>query len=134
MGGFNDLPTRDQWEDWASLVTNLKDARGGVVYLLHAATTEFVKIGWTADLEARRRDLSCASPHELRTILTLRGDRALERQLHDHFEPSRIRGEWFRLDSNIGAFVTLCLLRLIASLEPTVGPIVLPRAAPTRAT
>lgn len=67
------------------------------VYCIQAGDRAKVKIGTADDPAARLRELQCAHFDELRIIRIIEGGRPVERWLHRHFAPYRIRGEWFRL-------------------------------------
>lgn len=72
------------------------------VYILSAAKTKFVKVGYAKNLLARRRELQTGCPHELKQHFairtTVRHARALERALHLQLKDKAVRGEWFRID------------------------------------
>lgn len=54
-----------------------------------------VKIGYTTNIVRRFRNLSTASPDQIRFIGAVEGDRALERALHATLNAFRTNGEWF---------------------------------------
>lgn len=77
----------------------------GYVYFLQSDAHELVKIGVTNNVKKRIESIQigCPCPLVLAGIITKAtwdAARALESRLHRHFAEQRVRGEWFRLDSN----------------------------------
>ena len=67
-----------------------------LVYFVQIETGP-IKIG-TSDIvsfKGRLEGLQNGSPHPLRVLATIAGDRSLERDLHEQLAAYRIRGEWF---------------------------------------
>jgi hypothetical protein len=62
-----------------------------------------VKIGRAVHVGQRVASLQTGTPHELRVLRILKGDR--ESEMHARFADDRIRGEWFRWSRAIEAFV-----------------------------
>ena len=54
-----------------------------------------VKIGWSVNVEGRRRALQTTSADALRVIRTIEGTPATERWFHERFAAQRVRREWF---------------------------------------
>lgn len=78
----------------------LRLARGhrsasSTVYFVQAIDGGPIKIGVTADLATRLRDLQIGSPQLLRLIASVPGDQRLETALHRHLSTHRLHGEWF---------------------------------------
>lgn len=84
----------------------LNEPRGPVVYFVMAPSLGFVKIGYSADINMRFADLSCASPVELQLTHTIPGTPALEREMHARFRLFRVRGEWFRVAGALEQLLT----------------------------
>ena len=89
------------------------------VYLLQNPITQNYKIGITADLNRRVRDLSCASGVELNIIAYIKLQpecdepaSQIESYLHSYFKDKRTVGEWFSL--------TMLDLKMIATLFWTI--------------
>jgi hypothetical protein len=86
------------------LVNQVTGKRRGV----HAPVVYFarngsrVKIGWTANLQARMERLSLRMSA---AVLTLPGGPELERDLHGQFAASHIEGEWFELTPDLESFI-----------------------------
>lgn len=85
-----------------------------------------VKIGVALNPEARISSLQTGSPHSLKLVAQLPGDRALEADLHSRFSAHRIRGEWFKISPEIRAFIAEHRLprpkRLASPAEPKALP------------
>lgn len=86
--------------DWKDLVSELAGKQ--VVYSIRAVGTPFVKIGETADLAKRLRQLQGANASRLRVEHAVEGDGGLEALLHRRFAPRRVRREWFRFEAGAG--------------------------------
>lgn len=72
-------------------------------YAIEAIGQSAIKIGKTTDIDRRFDELQVASPHELRVVVVLEGDR--ESELHNRFQCYRIGGEWFRYSDEIRAVI-----------------------------
>ncbi len=59
-----------------------------------------VKIGVAKDIEKRRTNLQTGNPSAIQLLGWINTEAAfdLERQLHRHFETTRVRGEWFAIE------------------------------------
>lgn len=64
-----------------------------------------VKIGFTADVEARRVNMSVSVPGGITIMATLDGGKETEDYLHGLFEKDRIGGEWFNLSDELSDFI-----------------------------
>ena len=63
------------------------------------ARTGAVKIGRSADVERRRKQIQTGCPYEIRIILVLENQGELESKLHKllkEYRTEQFRGEWFR--------------------------------------
>lgn len=71
------------------------------IYVIHAAGTEWYKIGYTEkDIPDRRVvDMQVGCPHHLSVLMFFRGERRDERSLHFRFREVRGLGEWFDLSA-----------------------------------
>lgn len=67
--------------------------------------TSSVKIGYTSDLEKRRRNLSVSSPGGVSILASIPGSRETEEYLHEKFGTDHIEGEWFRYSEEIRDFI-----------------------------
>lgn len=78
--------------------------RSNVVYFI--GDGNFVKIGFTSnDAVQRLAQLQTGNPKPLALYGWIKGDRNLEKRLHEHFRVYREEGEWFRLSAEIRAFI-----------------------------
>ena len=93
------------------------------VYFIRAGETGPVKIGWTKDVEDRRKILQTSQPELLQVIRVVDGTRSLERWLHDRFAALRLVGEWFRFDADMLA-ITLSDLEVPPAKRPRRRPLV----------
>jgi hypothetical protein len=78
------------------------------VYFAQCGVDGPIKIGWTAGpVESRLRQLQVGSPEELRLLGILHTEEAaeLERELHERFATYRVRGEWYRPEGELEAFL-----------------------------
>jgi hypothetical protein len=73
----------------------------GHVYFIRAGRTNLVKIGWAKDVDKRHRELQTASPHPLHLIGYMPGSLFDEAAWHERFAHVRVRGEWFRLTTEL---------------------------------
>jgi len=75
------------------------------VYFIQAESGP-IKIGFTTDVRGRMAALQTATAEELTLVGIMPGDEQEEAALHARFGSSRIRGEWFRPDEEIRAFIS----------------------------
>lgn len=64
-----------------------------------------IKIGVSVDTEARCAQLAHWSPFPLEVVLTIPGDRATEKALHDQFADDHSHGEWFHASPQLLRFM-----------------------------
>jgi hypothetical protein len=81
------------------------------VYFAHAAALGFVKIGVTADIYDRMKTLQVGCPDDLRLIGVIVAESAdeadtIEGRLHHEWRTARARGEWFRAEPELLAYVS----------------------------
>lgn len=89
-----------------------------MIYLIRAAGTDLVKVGFTDRVPvARLRALQVGCPHHLVLEHELPGGPLDERRLHAQLEQHRDRGEWFRLPLEFAAAVVAAELRRGALLD-----------------
>lgn len=74
------------------------------VYFIHNEDSMAVKIGCAKNVQRRLATLQTSSPSDLKLLGTIKAESfrcamELEENLHEKFKDSRIRGEWFHLDS-----------------------------------
>ena len=82
-----------------------KAPRESCVYFIECVGHSLVKIGVATNVVQRLTDLKCACPFELRILATIPGSFDDEGRLHSQFSGYHVRGEWFRLEGEVAAFV-----------------------------
>lgn len=84
----------------------------GYVYVIQAGGKDGpVKIGWSTESPAWRRDVLQIGNHlELKILTTISAKRSLERELHAELKAHRIRGEWFTFNEAVRAAITRILM------------------------
>lgn len=71
-----------------------------MIYLIRNETNGAIKVGYSANVEARLASLRTATPDVLTLLGTVEGGLEEERKLHQRFHRKRSRGEWFDLDEH----------------------------------
>jgi len=71
-----------------------------MIYLV-AHLNQFVKIGFTKNINKRLSQLQVSSPVKLEVLHLIEGNVSLEKELHQKFKDFRTSGEWFNYDSSI---------------------------------
>jgi len=69
--------------------------RQGTIYFIEAIGLDYVKVGFTTDLEKRMADLRTALPVRLMLLGSITGPATLEGELHTALAAHRHTGEWF---------------------------------------
>lgn len=75
----------------------------GLIYFV--AMGDFVKIGFTTNLESRLQTLQTSSPEPLRLIKAVVGYKCDEADLHIQFSASRMSGEWFQMTPSLAELI-----------------------------
>jgi hypothetical protein len=91
------LPT----EDWK----RLKPSPDGWCYVYFVRAGDRIKIGRATDPCQRFRGLQTAHPEALSLVLSIPAHAALEGAIHDRFAHLKERGEWFRVEPDLVAFI-----------------------------
>ena len=76
-----------------------------MIYFIQSGEKGPIKIGFTIDPEKRLGHLQCANPCELTLLKAIHGDMEEERRLHEKFRHLRIRGEWFKPNRVLRAYI-----------------------------
>jgi hypothetical protein len=76
-----------------------------VIYFVRDTATGRVKIGYSADPWSRMVKMQADCPGELVLVGIIDGDRAVEADVHRRFGAHRERGEWFRAEGELAAFL-----------------------------
>jgi hypothetical protein len=74
-----------------------------IVYFIRSGTDGPIKIGKASDVMRRLSGLQSAHAEELRLLATTRA--VTEDELHQRFAHLRMRGEWFRAEPELLAFI-----------------------------
>lgn len=75
------------------------------VYFARGVGTDKVKIGTSVKINSRLRDLENSSYGPLELIACVSGGRSAESRMHKRFAEYRIRGEWFRFEGKLKAYI-----------------------------
>lgn len=75
------------------------------VYFIQQGADGPIKIGVTVDVEKRRRVLQTGSAQTLVLLSTIKGTEKQEAELHRRFKHLRLRGEWFRPEPELLAYI-----------------------------
>lgn len=62
---------------------------------------DFVKIGYTNNLNLRMREIQVSCPHHLSLLATCEGDKRTEAMFHDMAAPYHHRAEWFKFSGEL---------------------------------
>lgn len=92
-----------------------------MVYFIGMGGTDFVKIGFTGDIDSRLSKMRSDNPCDLRVLACYEGDRLLERSYHRKFVRSRVRGDWFRFSEEIKKFLEAGLELSLTGLSNCVN-------------
>lgn len=80
-----------------------KETVAGTIYFL--SDSSMVKIGHTANLDARVKSIQNMSPVPLSLLGTIPGSVQDEQKLHGRFAHLRQHGEWFSMTDELSAFI-----------------------------
>ena len=76
------------------------------VYFIASEDLASVKIGYTKeDPDKRLKALQTGNPDVLILLASVEGETSLERELHSRFRELHVRGEWFRLEGELEAYI-----------------------------
>lgn len=90
----------------------------GFVYFIQAEDTKAIKIGFSKNVEKRRRELQGSNASPLTILGSMPGTPVDERAWHDRFRRHRLKAEWFR-----GELDLLEAIAHIPPLEPESKPV-----------
>jgi DNA-binding XRE family transcriptional regulator len=71
-----------------------------MIYLI-SHENQFLKIGYTKNINKRLSQLQVSSPVKLEVLHLIDGNVTIEKKLHVLFKDLRTSGEWFKFDSSI---------------------------------
>ncbi len=77
-----------------------------MIYFIQAAESKRIKIGFSASDPAHRRaSMQVGCPEELILLFCIDGDQNKEKALHTKYSSHKVRGEWFKCESDLKEFV-----------------------------
>ncbi len=92
------------------------------IYFLRSETADkLIKIGYSSQINKRIRALQTASPVKLNLIGTIEGELELEAKIKARFASLCVRGEWFRPDDVLTAFIKTEVTKTTKKFPPRVG-------------
>jgi len=74
-------------------------------YVYFIQCSGYVKIGTAIDVRARMASIKASNPHQVDIIAIIPASDDTEKLLHERFKPLRHKGEWFKPDKSIDAFL-----------------------------
>lgn len=77
------------------------------IYFISAYENQFVKIGYTADIETRLKVLNGIIPNGVNLLFLIKGESKKEAEFHERYQEHRINGEWFRNEGKLNNFIAL---------------------------
>lgn len=89
----------------AELIAARDRGEASRVYFIQAGQAGPIKIGRAVDPLARRKELQSGNHETLYILAAWPGGQAAERAAHRAFKGLHIRGEWFRAEGLLAAFV-----------------------------
>lgn len=92
-------------------LADLRARRQPYIYFLRCR--EFIKIGWTTDINPRLRSVQTSNPDPVTLAAMMCGGALEEVALHRAFQPHAHRAEWFREEGPLAE-----LISLIRDLQP----------------
>jgi excisionase family DNA binding protein len=104
------------WRFNATGVAEWMRRRSGLVLLSDAPTTsgvyaiacgQYVKIGKARNIKRRMATLQACNPEPLKLLAVLSEDPADETMFHQRFAAYRHSGEWFRVEGELAAFLSI---------------------------
>jgi hypothetical protein len=75
------------------------------VYFIQEGADGPIKIGYSADPQQRIRQLQTGARAQLHMLRTIEGSMGVERRLHRQFAHLRLRGEWFKPEPELLAYI-----------------------------
>ena len=100
-GSFREQRARIAYD--AALRREPPDMRKAKVYFIRCEETGRVKIGIAKAPHARLTQIQTMSPTRLSLVLSVKGGRKLEKELHKQFADSWSHGEWFEPNDKLTA-------------------------------
>jgi len=76
-----------------------------MIYFIENGQDGHIKIGYAKAPEKRLKELQTGTPYPLKILKTIEGDRKAEQAFHTVFGYCRVKGEWFKPDQKLKAFI-----------------------------
>lgn len=96
---FCSIPNYDEYPE----AVEVEQETEGFIYFIQGG--DLVKIGFAVDPTGRLQELQMGNPNPLKLLCAFPGNRSHEKLYHAHFENERVRGEWFKISTNLQNFV-----------------------------
>jgi hypothetical protein len=84
--------------------TRLHGTRLGYIYFAMTEDFETVKIGWTAHIHQRMRNIQTGNAQKVTLEKFFPTYIEAEKMIHNRFKADRLNGEWFRNSEDMGEF------------------------------
>lgn len=78
-----------------------------MIYFIRSHCKQFIKIGYTKDLDRRVKEFQTATPKKIKVLGVIDGTTTTESSLHELFKKYRETGEWFRNQGDVKALQML---------------------------
>lgn len=72
-----------------------------IYFITEGNSINYVKIGYTNNLNRRLRELQIGNPRKLKPYFVIKGNYQLEQEVHKEFKDYRSIGEWFHFSAFI---------------------------------
>lgn len=76
-----------------------------MIYFIQSGAGGPIKIGWTEYILQCMKELNTGNPNELHFLAFIPAPRIMEKELHNHFKPFKLKGEWFKPSGELLAFI-----------------------------
>lgn len=91
-----------------------------MIYLIICEDNDTCKIGFSDNPSKRLSSLQTGNPQQLRLDKVIKGDKQLEKELHERFKEFRVNGEWFSCEKSIGEYFNTELKEEKMLLHPSI--------------
>ena len=81
---------------------------------------EFIKIGCAKNIKTRLSGLQVSNPYPLKIIKQIDGGRDVERKLHNYFLSLKVRGEWFKKETDLIDFINQSTQDVVEKLSKKI--------------
>lgn len=95
--------TEEKMEQYGNVSEKFNVEKDGYVYFMQAG--DYIKIGYSATIHKRVKQLQTGCPYELKLLLALKGTLSTEKAFHKRFQEERYNNEWFNYSFRIREFI-----------------------------